>query len=80
MKQLHKFSSKYFFGTLLIVAMLCTLTFTTAAQRTPNKLLTRTLSPKDTIPPKKDTIPPKKDSTDRIIIISSDTSLLSQDS
>ncbi|TMI68478.1 MAG: LPS-assembly protein LptD [Bacteroidetes bacterium] len=80
MKQLHKFSSKYFFGTLLIVAMLCTLTFTTAAQRTPNKLLTRTLSPKDTIPPKKDTISPKKDSTDRINIISSDTSLLSKDS
>jgi len=80
MKQLRKFSSKYFFGILLIVVMLCTLTFTTAAQRTPNKLLTRPLSLKDTIPPKKDTIPPKKDSTSNITIISSDTSLISQDS
>jgi len=73
MKQLHKFSLKKFFIAILPVAILCTLTFTTAAQRIQNKVLTRPLPPKDTIPP-------KKDSTDRIKIISSDTTGLSQDS
>jgi len=73
MKQLHKFSLKKFFIAILPVAILCTLTFTTEAQRIQNKVLTRPL-------PTKDTIPPKKDSTDRIKIISSDTTGLAQDS
>ena len=73
MKQLHKISSKKFFIAILSVAILCTLTFTAEAQRIQNKVLTRPSPPKDTIPP-------KKDSTDRIKIISSDTSRLAVDS
>src|SRR6476659_4834151 len=73
MKQLRKFSLKKFFIAILPLAILCTLTFTTEAQRIQNKVLTRPLAPKDTILP-------KKDSTDRIKIISSDTSRFAQDS
>ncbi|MFI5131544.1 MAG: putative LPS assembly protein LptD [Chitinophagales bacterium] len=73
MKQLHKFSLKYFCIATLTVAIFCTVTSKTEAQSTRERLLTRPLTPKDTVPP-------KKDSTSRVVIISSDTSLLSPDS
>src|SRR5437868_732541 len=73
MKQLRKISSKYFRIAILTVAIFCTVTSKTEAQRNRERLLTRPLTTKDTIPP-------KKDSTTRIIINSSDTSLLAADS
>jgi LPS-assembly protein len=73
MKQLHKFTSKYFFIAILTAAIFCTLTCETAAQRTQDSLFKRALT-------NRDTIPPKKDSTNRLIIISSDTTKLSTDS
>lgn len=73
MKQLRKFNSKYFFIAILSVAFTCTLTLNTEAQHVPKKVLTRPLSPTDTIPP-------KKDSTEKLTIISSDTAALAGDS
>src|SRR5258705_4443112 len=74
MDQLHKFSSNYFRIAILTVAIFCTVTCKTEAQRTRDRLLTRPLTTT------KDTIPPKKDTTSRITIISSDTTRILPDS
>src|SRR5258706_5983389 len=73
MRQLHKFSSKYFRIAISTVAIFCAITSKTQAQRNPDTLLTRPLTARDTIPPKKDT-------TSRVLIISADTTHLATDS
>ncbi len=73
MKQLRKFNSKYFLIAILTAGLFCTLTCSTSAQRIPRKDLTRALTPRDTVPP-------KKDSSNHVIIISSDSTVLSDDS
>lgn len=77
MKQLRKFSSKYFFIAIFTVAIFCTLTCKVVAQRVPGKLITRPLTPKVTVPP---VTPVKNDSTNPVIILSSDTIPTSHDS
>src|SRR4029078_5047821 len=58
---------------ILTVAIFCALTSKTEAQRNRERLLTRPLTTRDTVPP-------KKDSTSRVVIISSDTTRLPSDS
>ncbi|MEI9810554.1 MAG: putative LPS assembly protein LptD [Bacteroidota bacterium] len=70
MRQLHEFSSKFFFIAILTVAICCMLPCRAEAQRNPGSLLTRPL-PKDTVPPTKNA------DTSRVIAGSADTTELS---
>jgi LPS-assembly protein len=76
MEQLRKFSSKYFFTVSFLAAILFTVTWKAASQRIDTTYFGTPLTfPADTIPAK-DTIPRADTVPSRIVITSSDTTLL----
>jgi LPS-assembly protein len=71
MKQLRKFKPNYFFSGIMCVVIFCTLTCEIAAQRIPRNDFIRPLTAADTVKPRT-----KTDTTGRVVIISSDTTIL----
>ena len=81
MRQLHEFSSKFFFIAILTVAIFCMLPCRTEAQRKPGRILTRPLT---TAPLQVPTTPaqprPNNADNNRVIAISGDSTQLSDSS
>jgi lipopolysaccharide assembly outer membrane protein LptD (OstA) len=74
MRQLHEFSSKFFFIAILAAAIFCTLTCRVEAQRIRDRGIIRPLTGADTIKPRI-----QNEKTNRVIVNASDTSRLPGD-